>query len=229
MTTIDPRLADRRKEVAEDRARKNIKRLLRLIVVLGIVGAIVWLFLSPTMSVDTLEVNGVDSSRTEEILSQENVVVGTPLVLIRSGAVEQRLLDDPWVKTANVHLNWPNGVVVAIEERTPVAWLQTQDGWARRAVDGVALPGADTPDETMAQIFLPEIADVDVYESFVVLGALEFVDALPDSLRSGAKVEVRGVELWAIVSGFEIRLGRPTEMEAKALTLFALLGKNLAS
>jgi hypothetical protein len=31
---MDPRLADRRKEVAEDRARKNVKRLLRLIIVL---------------------------------------------------------------------------------------------------------------------------------------------------------------------------------------------------
>lgn len=225
---MDPRLADRRKEVAEDRARKNVKRLLRLIIVLGSVGALVWLFLSPALSVQDLEVSGVHSSRASEILTEENVVPGTPLILIRGGTVEQRLLADPWVKTAVLDRQWPDRVVVTIEERSPVAWVQTGEGWARRAVDAVALPGAETPDDTMAHIELPDVADTEVYESFEVIGALEFVDELGATLSSATVVEERAGELWALVSGFEVRLGRPTEMVEKARSLMALLETNLA-
>lgn len=227
MTSIDPRLADRRKEVAEDRARRNIKRLLRLIVFLGIMSAVVWLFLSPTLSADVVDVAGVGSSRANEILDEELVVTGRPLVLIRTNSVEDRLLSDPWIRSADVDIDWPNRVVVTIEERSPVAWVQTSGGWARRAVDGVALPGVDTPDDTMAHVMLPGVADANIYESFEVVGSLEFVAALPVSLSSNAVIEERGGELWAIVSGFDVRLGRPVEMEGKALTLATLLQENI--
>lgn len=229
MSAIDPRLANRRKEVAEDRARRNIKRLLRLIVFLGILGAVVWLFLSPALSVNSVDLTGVSSSRASEILDEEQVVAGRPLILIRAGSVEGRLLSDPWIKTAYVDVDWPNRVEVVIDERVPVAWVETGDGWASRAVDGVALPGPETPDETMAHIVLPLVADADVYESFEVIGSLEFVAALPVSLSRSAVIELRNGELWAIVAGFDIRLGRPIEMEAKALTLATLLQENLAA
>jgi hypothetical protein len=46
-------------------------------------------------------------------------------------------------------------------------------------------------------------------------------------MSSNAVLEERSGELWAIVSGFEVRLGRPVEMKAKALTLATLLQENL--
>jgi hypothetical protein len=57
-----------------------------------------------------------------------------------------------------------------------------------------------------------------------VLGALEFAAALPDELIPGTRVwpEANG-EMWADVSGFDVRLGRPVEMAAKGLSLAALL------
>jgi cell division protein FtsQ len=227
MTSIDPRLADRRKEVAEDRARRNIKRLLRLMIFLGTIGLVVWLFLSPTLSADEIDIAGVGSSRAGEILEEELVVMGRPLILIRAGSIEERLLADPWIKSADVDIDWPNRVAVTIEERSPVAWVETAGGWARRAVDGVALPGTDVPDDTMAHVMLPGVSDSDIYESFELTGSLEFVAALPVSMSSNAVLEERSGELWAIVSGFEVRLGRPVEMKAKALTLATLLQENL--
>jgi hypothetical protein len=57
-----------------------------------------------------------------------------------------------------------------------------------------------------------------------VLGALEFVDGLTPELRPGARVRVEPEgEIWAEVTGFQVRLGRATEMRAKALSLAALL------
>ncbi len=227
MMTIDPRLADRRREVAEERARKNVTRLLRLIVFLAVLGGLVWLFLSPTLSVTSVDVSGVQSSDTFEILEEQKVVAGRPLILIRSSSVEQALLGDLWVETASVELDWPQRVAVTIQERVAVAWVETSEGWAGRSVDGVALPGLDEPDSTLAHISLPLIEDADAIDSLTVLGALEFVANLPVSLSSNALVEEREGELWAVVSGFTVRLGRPTEMAEKALSLATLLEQEI--
>lgn len=227
MMTIDPRLADRRRDVAEDRARSNVNRILRFLAGVAVVGGVVWLMLSPTFSVESLEVSGVQASETSAVLEANKVVVGRPLILIRTGTVEDDLLGDPWVKEASVSLDWPRGVIVAVSERSPVAWVETSNGWHRRAVDGVVLPGEAAPDDTMGQIRLPAVSADDAAESPLVLGALEFIDTLPVAMGSNAVVEERSGELWAVVGGFDVRLGRPVEMADKALSLATLLEEPL--
>jgi len=229
MMTIDPRLADRRREVAEDRARRNVNRILRLLALVALVGGLVWLLLSPTFSVDTLDVSGVQSSETTATLVRHKVMEGRPMIFIRTGALRDDLLADPWVKEATVDLDWPRRVVVEVTERTPTAWVETAGGWARRAVDGVALPGANEPDDTMGQVSLKSVTDDEAATSQWVLGALEFIDTLPVALGSGAVVDERSGELWAVVGGFEVRLGRPVAMSDKALSLATLLEEPLVA
>lgn len=227
MMTIDPRLADRRRDVAEDRARRNVNRILRFLAVIAIVGGVTWLMLSPTFSVESVEVSGVQSSDTGAVLAANRVVLGRPLILIRTEAVEEELLGDPWVKEASVELEWPRRVVVTVSERSPLAWVETAGGWHRRAVDGVPLPGESLPDDTMGQIRLPSVSSDDAAVAPLVLGALEFIDTLPVALGSNAVVDERSGELWALVGGFEVRLGRPVEMADKALSLATLLQEPL--
>lgn len=229
MMTIDPRLADRRRDVAEDRARRNVNRILRFLAVVAVVGGVVWLMLSPTFSVESVEVSGVQTSETNTVLAANKVVEARPLILIRTEAIEDELLEDPWVKEASVELDWPRSVVVVISERSPAAWVENTDGWFRRAVDGVALPGESVPDDTMGQIRLPSVSADDAVESPLVLGALEFIDTLPVALGSSAVVDERSGELWALVGGFEVRLGRPVEMADKALSLATLLEEPLVA
>ncbi len=226
---IDPRLIDRRREVAEDRARRNVTRLVRFLVVLAVIGAVVWLFLSPLLSVKAVSTTGILASDANARLAERGVVVGRPMILIDAGVVAETLEQDPWVGEARVEKDWPNRVRVTIVERVPVAWVETAEGWDRRAVDGVVLPVSDGPDETMPKLVFPGVSAVDAGESPMVLGALEFVDALTPELRTGAtmRVEENG-ELWATVSGYEVRLGRPTEMTGKALSLQALIAQTPA-
>ena len=79
------------------------------------------------------------------------------MVLIRPGRVEEALLADPWVKTASVVRDWPDRLIVRVEERAPLAWVETSSGWAHHAIDGVVLPSPDTPDDSMAWIQLPDV------------------------------------------------------------------------
>jgi cell division protein FtsQ len=225
--SIDRRLVERRREVAEDRARRNVTRLVRFLVLLAVIGVIVWVLLSPFLSVKEVVVSGVAAGRANAILAEEGVTTGRPMILIRSDSVSEALLSDPWIREALVSLDWPGTVLVRIEERTPVAWLETGDGWDRRAVDGIALPTDSGLDDSLPHATFSSISAVDAAGSDVVLGALEFAAALPDALRAGTviRLEANG-ELWAEVSGYQVRLGRPVEMGDKALSLAALLAQS---
>lgn len=221
--SIDPRLIERRQSVAEDNAKRNVGRLLKFLAVVVGVGALVWLAFSPWLSVSRVSTTGVRASEANAILADRGVVAGTPMIRVDVPATEAALLEDPWISGAEIELNWPDEVTVAISERSPVAWTMTADGWARRAVDGVALPSASEPDPEMAQIEMPELAEIAVPTTPDMIGALEFVAALPSTLHPGTVVTLREGELWATVSGYEVRLGRAAEMREKALSLVALL------
>jgi cell division protein FtsQ len=222
--TIDPRLAERRREVAEDRARRKVGHLLRLLIALGLVGAAVWLMLSPFLSVEEVTTAGIGVSSAHIVLVEHDVVAGTPMILIRPEQIEAALKTDPWIREAMVQLDWPTRVVVRVEERAPTAWLPTAGGWGRFAVDGVQLSSAPEPDASLPWIELGVVAIPDDATSSLMLGALEFVTALPEDLRQGTRVRVEADgELWAEVGGFQVRLGRAVEMTAKALSLAALI------
>jgi cell division protein FtsQ len=226
MMSIDQRLIERRREVAEDRARRNVSRLVRLLVVLGAMAAGAWLLLSPFLSVKEVITSGIAASSAHATLVDKGVVAGTPLILIRADQVAADLELDPWVRQAEVEMDWPDRVIVTVEERVPVAWVETADGWDRRAVDGVALPTDVERDASMPWALFPDAVAADVSESGQVLGALLFAAALDQELRPGAVIRAEGNgELWAEVGGYQVRLGRPVEMEEKARSLAALLEK----
>ena len=221
---IDPRLAERRRVVAEDRARRKVSRLVKFLVALGFAGAVVWLFLSPLLSIASVTTSGIAASSADTVLVEYDVVEGTPLILIRSNDVESALESDPWVRESVVELDWPTSVVVRVQERVPAAWLETNEGWGLFAVDGVQLGTAPDPDRAMPWIELGAISADETESSGAVLGSLEFVATLPKELRATARVRSEpGGEIWAEVAGFQVRLGRPVDMGAKALSLAALL------
>ncbi|MEX0865693.1 MAG: FtsQ-type POTRA domain-containing protein [Acidimicrobiia bacterium] len=225
--TIDPRLAERRREVAEDHAHRNVRRLLRFLAVVLASGGLVWFALSPWMSVSRVRVAGVVSSQTAAILVEHDVVPGRPLVLIGAGEVEEAIEADPWVMVAEVELDWPNDVIVRVEERVPAAWVETSGGWSRRAGDGEAVPSGVEPDNSLGWVRLPTINDDEASDSDLVLGCIEFVVALPPEIAKATAVRLDSGELWAVVAGYQVRLGRATEMREKAISLVSLMAEDI--
>jgi cell division septal protein FtsQ len=225
--SIDPRLVERRREVAEDHAHRNLRRLLRFLAVLSAAGALVWFALSPWVSVDRVRTAGIVSSGADAILEAHRVVPGTPMILLRPGDVERALETDPWVVEAEVGLDWPNDVVVKVAERTPHAWVETAGGWARRADDGMPLPSAPEPDNTLGWVHLPTVSEDEAPTSELVLGSIEFVAGLPPEMAALTAVRLEDGELWAIVDGYQVRLGRATEMREKAVSLVSLMAEGI--
>lgn len=225
--SIDPRLKERRKTVAEEKAKRNIGRLLKFMVFVVLTGTAIWVALSPWFSVARVTTSGIEASDSHEVLAAQGVMSGTPMIMISASRVEAALVEDPWVAEASVQLVWPNDVTVDVTERVPVAWVETASGWARHDIEGYRVPSEPEPDRTMARIEMPHLAADDAPSSVELRGALEFAATLRADLSSTAEVRLVGNEFWATVSSFEVRLGRPVEMTAKALSLEALLGEDI--
>lgn len=222
---VDPRILRRRFEVAEEQARSSVRRSLVLLAVLAGVGCVAWLFVSPMMSVRTVVVDGASRSGVGDILTQDEVVEGRPMVAIRVGAIEEHLVADPWIESASVKVVFPTRVEVKVREREPVAWVQFDDRWGLLADDGILVDYADNPMPIRSLVRIP-VEDPGLgagVENENVSAVLQFLEVLPDDLARRSVVKVVDEELWVLVGYRVVRLGLPVEMEAKAASLIAMI------
>ena len=223
--TMDPRLQERRRDVAEDRARVDLRRVVWFLVVLASVGAAMWLVTSPMLSVQTISVFGATNAQVTAVLESEEVVDGRPLIVIRSGAVVEALESDPWVRSAGVELVFPSHIEITIEERVAVAWVPIGTRWGLIADDGVlvAYAGEPTGGGAAVQIRTGDVGLGFRVEEPEILGAVVFLTALPDHIARRTTIRLNDGELWAWVGQRNVRLGRPIDMDAKAAALEAIV------
>lgn len=223
---MDPRLMSRRRRVAEDRARFNLGRLLRLLTVLAVVAVVVWLLQSPFLSVGQVEVRGASQVDARAILVSHGVTKGRPMVLLDIGGAAAALRAEPWVMEATVARRWPTGVHVQVREHRPAAVVTFSDGPFLVSADGTVLePASGRP--PLPKVDLGTTASDDAEGDLEVEGAVEFVATLPEDRRSGAVVASGEDGLTAKVSDFEIRLGRPFDMADKAVVVDEVLDTGL--
>lgn len=219
MIKMDHRLEKRRREVAEGRARSGLSRLAILLVIAAIAGSGAWLVRSPLLSVQTVNVSGATPQLADSVVRLAGIEVGEPLLTVQPGRVEAAVSTNPWVAGVVVTRQWPQTVQIAIEPRLPVAWVAESGFWSLVGADGVVLDTA-----TVAGSALPRIQ---VESDSARAGGLAFLAELGALDFPGTTVTQQGSEVWANVSGFNVRLGRPVDMEAKARALIALLGTGL--
>lgn len=211
------RFAERRRTVAEDRARRALRRATLIIGLAALVSGVIYLFNSPLMSVRTLDVTGVSNTEVGPMLAQHGIAVGEPLIWIDVDGASAALADDPWVESVAVERSWPTTVNVAVVERLPVGEVRGE----AVAADGVILPQA-------AVDGLPTLA-IDGqpvegrYPQQSIVGGLRFIAALRPDLARQATLTSSQEGLVAVVDGYTVRLGRPVDMEEKARALGPIL------
>lgn len=225
---MDRRLADRRRKVAEERARHRLSRLLRLLVAAAVLSFVAWLLQSPFLSVGAIEVSGASQVDVISALAEEDVVVGHPMVLVSASDAERRLLEDPWVADAMVARDWPTTVAVTVTERVPAATVRLGDELWLASGDGALLETTDTAAAAFGLAELPSMT-ADQGDSLEVVGAVEYLASLTEDFRQGATVRLGEEGLEATVGGFSVRLGGPFEMSSKARVTEAMLRLGLAS
>nr|MBO2500597.1 FtsQ-type POTRA domain-containing protein [Acidimicrobiia bacterium] len=220
---MDRRLAERRRRVAEERARSNLGRLLRLLIALGVAGAVVWFMHSPFMSVGRIVVDGARQVDVEAVLAQHGIYEGRPLLFLDVASAEAALLEDPWVAEATVARDWPTTVLVEVVEREPAVAVRLADGWWSAAADGVLLERAEQRPDGLPAADFADVPSEEVAEDLDVAGAIEYLAALPPEYRADALVVSGDEGLEGTVAGFRVRIGRPFDTAEKARVTAAIL------
>ena len=226
-TRVDPRLAERRRTVAESNARRRLRRIFWTLVVVSLAGAVGWVAQSPWFSIAHIAVSGVDGSDSYRILETAGVVEGAPLITAVPGRIEGLLEEDPWVVEATVRRVIPDAIEVVVEERSPFAWVQWGGAWAVIAGDSVVLR---TDPEPAGPTLVLDVAPIDRGSRFRdprVTGGVTFLAGLPAETRNQVSLAEENGELWADVGGMSVRLGLPTEMKEKAAALVAILEEGI--
>lgn len=225
MVDIDPRMTARRREVAETRARSSFSRIIWMLAFTAMAGSGVLLARSPLLAVQHIEVEGMALSEVESIINGAGLVLGRPMLLVKTIGVERALEADSRVKSVEVRLDWPQTALVFIERRIPVAWAPVGEGWGLVATDGVVVAQALVPTLDLGHLDIPMGPNPSAH----VIGGLAFLAELAPQPGIAVVVRQEGQELWADVAGTLVRLGRPVEMEAKARALVALLAEGIPS
>jgi cell division protein FtsQ len=124
---IEPRILERREEVARQRVRKRLR-------VAGIGGAVVvvmvgaWATLhSPVLAARHVTVIGAIHTGVGPVEAAVGLT-GQPLVDVNPGLVAARVEALPWVAHATVTKHWPDGISVTVVERVPAAVVDSGHG-----------------------------------------------------------------------------------------------------
>jgi len=228
MTVMEPKLAERRRGVSEDRARGRLKWVLVILVVLLAVVGGAWLIKSPALSIRTVTITGASMSNPAVVVDELAMGRGTPTIDVDGGAIEAALLEDPWIESAVVDVRWPGGIDVSITEYTAYATVVAASGWVHVAGDGSVLAVAEPL--TGAPLIDIDTGPVSAgYEiaNPLIIGALTFVQGLDPDIGEAVVVTSDGEGLIASVGGYTVVLGRPIEMTEKAIVLATLLETGL--
>ncbi len=197
------------------------RRILALVVVLGLVGGGIWaVYFSSALSVQGVEVTGEQTLSEDDVLARAAVPTGGPLATADLVAIERRVAALAQVRMVDVTRKWPHDVQIDITERVPVAVVD--QGGTFRAVD---TEGVVFNSYRRAPAGLPRI-ETDVTAPDALREAVTVVAALPDEVTSVVDhVElVSSDEILVILrDGREVRWGGSEQSEQKGEVLVALL------
>jgi cell division protein FtsQ len=198
-----------------------------LLVLAG--GGVYAVYFSDTLSVHEVEVTGARTISADDVAAAADVPLDGPLARLDLDAIERRVAGKlVVVRSVEVTRKWPDGVLITITEREPVAVVGSGGG---RLV-GVDIEGTVFGSYERQPSGLPRIettrgsalADPDV-----LLEAVTVVASLPRDVSVLVDhVEVRGVDEIDLQLRDErvVRWGSADASEEKADVLIALLGQD---
>jgi len=204
--------------------RRRLRRLLVAFALLAIIGGAIAVVLSPLLALDDVTVLGA-GARGAEVLAVTDNDRGSPLLLLDTGAVADRVERLSWVADAEVERELPNSLRIMVTSRVPVAWARAADGTIALVDDrGIVLAGAPAVPSGLAE--LSGLTRVPTLGGRInpVAGARVAAALGPLTGRVGAIVVGGGQAVLSMLDGPEIRFGALDRLEEKARSAAAVLG-----
>ena len=202
------------------RSKHILHELLRtawLLGVISIVGAIIIFWYnftvsSPYFQIKEVIVRGCKELTEKEILSYAAVKPSQNLLAINLGTITRRVESNPWVKEASIGREFPNRLIIDLQERTAVALVKRDNGFNLVDIDGVVFKRLEKNDEVdipVLNVYYSDDTDSALFtKSLELLRYLSASKEFP-TIRNIAEIhghEVFGLSLFTD-SGLCIRLG----------------------
>jgi cell division protein FtsQ len=101
------------------------------VAALAILAGAVWALLgSSLLVVRSVTVTGIHGPGRAEVIRAAGIAPGTPLIRINTAAVARQVERISQIQSAQVSRDWPDSVVIAVQERTPVLAAASGHGFA---------------------------------------------------------------------------------------------------
>ncbi len=223
--TIDKATRRSRKRFARRQWRRRWlawRYLLAVVLVLAVVGGGIWAVLfSSWLAVETIDVSGAQTVDASDIRARSGIDVGEPLARVDLASAERRIGALAVVRSVEVTRQWPNGILVSIEERVAIAVVEIGGRLRGMDADGVVFR-----DYKKAPPGLPRVVTSIGTTSEALKEAAKVISALPEELTLLVDhVLVTTVDQISLVlkDGRTVVWGSADESDTKAEVLETLL------
>lgn len=200
--------------------RRWARRWLTLRYVVALVGAVllvglgVWVvYFSSLMSVQHVEVTGVEILSEDEVRETAKVPQGEQLATVDLDLVTSRVAALAEVESVDVTRQWPDTVGITVVERTAVAVVRMAGVW--RGLDATGVPFREFP---RAPAHLPRVHASTSAQSDALAEAALVVASMPASLAAKVDhVEVETIDRISLVlrNGTSVQWGSSEEFLAQ--------------
>jgi cell division protein FtsQ len=141
---MDPRIRARRAAVTRRQGRRRLWLLMSLLVVVGLAVAAWFVLHSSLLSAKVVRVEGSAHETPAQVIAAAGLAGRPPLLDVNPGASAAGVERLPWVRTATVQRQWPDGVRIVVTERRPAAVVQRTGAPAAGHVTGAPATGRPT-------------------------------------------------------------------------------------
>ncbi|MGZ3579974.1 MAG: cell division protein FtsQ/DivIB [Syntrophales bacterium] len=218
-TPVKSRL-EAKKYRLQRRSKHILHELLRTVLLLGIISIVGACMIvgynftvsSPYFEIKDIVVRGCKELTEKEILSSAAIKPSQNLLAINLGTIARRIESNPWVKEVSIGREFPNRLIIDLQERTAVALVKRDNGFNLLDPDGVAFKKLEKNDEVdipVLNVYYSEDNDSALFtKSLELLRYLSTSKEFP-TIRNIAEIhgnEVFGLSLFTD-SGLCIRLG----------------------
>jgi cell division protein FtsQ len=204
-----------------ERPRGGIAALLLIGFVVGAWAVAV----SPLFHVREIRVRGNRHLSSSEVVRLAGLGPATNILTLSPNRLERALTRSPWVRSVEVRRSLPSTVVLRIQERSPMAWVEQRHGVAVVAADGTILTLRKRSPAGLVSLGRWEEPLLPGARLAALRAALRAVASLPPAIRhrvASASVRRDGVVL-LLQEGTRVRYGDGGSLHQKNAALAKVL------
>jgi cell division protein FtsQ len=225
---VDERIAERRRQVRDERRRSRLRRTVTVAVLLTLLGLAVAVERSSLVALAEIRVEGTARLRPDTVVDAADLPLGTSTLRLRLGAAEQRVEALPLVAEATVRRLDPLTVLVSVQERQPVAVVTGGEAAALVDDDGIVIATGSESGLVVIDLgaIRPPTPGAHVTAVPPLANAHAAMQLLPGPLRTEIVRydAVAGDDVQIVLAdGTRVRLGRAERIDEKARALGAVL------